>query len=246
MRNTLAISQFFQDMSVIANVAGHPNRKQFDIMRPGGRSLDVCLVGDMSGLPVILLSTLSRHTFPSWYEEKLADGGVLAIHIWRQGQGRSDPLPKGFNLALGMADDLIAPLNHLEIKTCPLICWEGSTVDALRMSHHTEGHISKIMCFSSFLPLRLRNPKLTLTPWATAMSEAAKMSPKVLRMIIIAGQKAWQAVGSRNFARSQLHASAADLHTIDLPGVSEALSDVLLGSIAQGLDENCRTMNDVF
>ncbi|WP_147436004.1 hypothetical protein [Litoreibacter meonggei] len=160
MRNTLAISQFFQDMAPIADVAGHPFRKQFDIIRPGGRSLDVTLAGDMSGLPVIILSTLCRHTYPAWYEEELANGGILAIHMWRQGHGRSDPLPNGSDIVQGMADDLIAPLDQLEIKRCPVTCFDASLVD--------------------------------------------------------------------------------------MPGVSLALEEALLGSIAQGIEENCRTLHDAF
>ncbi|MEM9343115.1 MAG: sigma factor-like helix-turn-helix DNA-binding protein [Pseudomonadota bacterium] len=133
MRNTLAISQFFQDIAPITATARHPHRKSFDIMRPGGRSLDVTLAGDMKGLPVLLLSTLSRHTFPDWYERELAKNGILAIHLWRQGQGGSDPLPAGSDLVRGMADDLLAPLDQLGIERCPMICFDASMVDGLRM-----------------------------------------------------------------------------------------------------------------
>lgn len=78
------------------------------------------------------------------------------------------------------------------------------------------------------------------------MSLAAKTSPQMLRLIIIAGNKAWQAMGSRRFARLQLGSSKADVATIDLPGVPKALEAGLLGSNAQGPDENVRTLRDAF
>ena len=246
MRNTLAISTFFQDLEPVSEVAGHPHRKRFDVMRPGGRSLDVTLSGDMRGLPVVMLSTLRIHTFPNWDEAKLADAGILVIHVWRQGHGNSDPLPIDAELARRMADDLVAPLDQLGIARCPVACFEASLVDAMRMAHHTGNRITRIMSFSSFLPLNLRRMEAIRIPWAIAMTRAAQTSPRLLRMIIIAGNKAWQAMGARRFARMQLKASPADLRTVDLPGVVECLQRALLSSISQGLDENCRTMYDAF
>lgn len=246
MRNTLAISTFFQDMAPVAEVAGHPYRKQFTILRPGGRSLDVTLAGDMHGLPVAMLSTLRLHTFPSWYEETLAEEGILAIHVWRQGRGGSDPLPIGPDLAKRMADDLIAPLDQLGVKHCPLVCCDDATVDGLRMVQYTGERISRILNFATFLPLRLRDTDRLRIPWAIAMSRAAQTSPLLLRMIIIAGNKAWQAMGARKFARMQLRKSASDLATLDLPGVADCLQSALLSSLSQGLDENCRTLYDAF
>ena len=246
MRNTLAISTFFQDIAPVSDLAGHPHRKQFDIMRPGGRSLDVTLAGDMNGFPVLWLSTLSVHTLPVWYEAMLADCGILVIHMWRQGQGRSDPVPTGVDLAKTMADDLIAPLDHLGITRCPLVCFGGSLVDGLRMTHHTGDRITKILSCGTLLPSPLQSYKLQSVPWAVAMTRAAQSSSLLMRMIIIAGNKAWQAMGSRRFARVQFAASPPDLATIDLPGMISELDSAFLGSIAQGLDENCRTLGDSF
>ena len=246
MRNTLAISTFFSDMAPVADTAGHPHRKQFDIMRPGGRSLDVTLAGDMDGLPVLMVSTLRSHTFPDWYEEELAQQGILAIHVWRPGFAGSDPLPEGQDLAEGMAADILAPLDHLGIKRCPIVCSDEAIVDTLRMARHTGDRIARILSFSTFLPLRLRREEAPQIPWAAAMTRAAKTSPLLLRMIIIAGNKAWQAMGARRFARLQLKASKADLKVIDLPGVTDALQRALLASLGQGLDQNCRTLYDAF
>lgn len=63
MRYTIAVSQFFIDLHPVTEVARHPYRKKFDMFRPGGRSVDVTLSGDLSGGLVVYIPDMTQVTF---------------------------------------------------------------------------------------------------------------------------------------------------------------------------------------
>jgi pimeloyl-ACP methyl ester carboxylesterase len=240
MRNALALSQFASQLSDLAGVARHPHRKTAQILRPGGRTLDVVLAGDMSGAPVVFLSTLTHHTSPPRVEAELQGAGLLAVHLWRPGFGRTDPPPSNAAYAETLAGDLAAVLTQLGVDRCPLVALNAATLDAVDLGARCPERISRILVLGPVLPRPYQRRETLGTPWGEAIYRTMGSNPALLRVMVRTGLRAWKVLGTRRFAAMQLAGSAADLGVLDEPEVLAELDRAMIDSNAQGVDANVR------
>ena len=240
MRNALALTQFVSQISDLTEVARHPHRKAAQILRPGGRTLDVVLAGEMTGAPLVFLSTLTHHALPPWAEARLQEAGLLAVHLWRPGFGRTDPPAADEEYLETLAGDLAAVLAQLGVERCPLVALNAATVDAVNLGRRCPERISRILVLGPVLPRPFQRRETLGTPWGEAIYRTMGANPVLLRVMVRTGLRAWKLMGTRRFSAMQLGGSAADRAVLEQPDALVEFDRAMIESNAQGVEANVR------
>lgn len=236
MRNTLAVSQFFQDVQDVSEVASHPRRKRFDMLRPGGRSIDVTLAGKMDGALVVFIADTTQWTFHAHIEEAFHNAGLCVASLCRPGYGRTDPPPRGEEYDPCLADDIKALMVQTGTERCVIWGHNTSTPFAVRSGMLLEDQVSCVFLHSAVTPAPFFDADQVGTPWVSAVMRALRGSPTMYRLMVRAGIKAWQAMGTRRIYAMQLRGNDSDVALATTPESVAEFDASIKQVMAQGLD----------
>ncbi|MEM9843412.1 MAG: alpha/beta fold hydrolase [Pseudomonadota bacterium] len=236
MRNTLAISQFFQDVEEAADTASHPRRKRFDLLRQGGRSVDVTLCGDMSGRLIVNISSTTLWTFHAHLEEAFYEAGLCVASLCRPGYGRTDPPPEGMDYDACLAEDVTALLTQTGAERCVIWGHNTSSPFAFRTASLLPETTSALIVHAIVAPLPYIESHRYRTPWASAIARALRGSPTVYHLIVRAGIKAWQAMGTRRIFALQFRNNPDDVALATSAESVAELDASIRQVMAQGLE----------
>lgn len=236
MRNTLAISQFFQDVEPVSQVASHPYRKRFDLLGAGGRGIDVTLAGDLDGRLVVFIPDTTQCTFPASIEAQFKEAGLCVASLCRPGCGRTDPPAKGQDYNASLAADIVTLRTQLGAP--PVVLWANNTMStfAVAVGGLIPDHLSRIVIQSSLVPAPLFDPSKVRSPWVAALMRAVQKSPGMYRLVIRAAIRAWKAMGTRRLFAMQLRGHEPDVEAATTAeGVAE-FDNAVRTALAQGFD----------
>lgn len=236
MRNTIAVSQFFTDIGNVADVARHPNRRRFDMLCEGGRSVDVTLTGDMRGPLVISIPDATQFLFPARVEEAFKAAGLCVAFLCRPGTGQTDPALDGQDYIDCLAEDVTALLDHLKKKKAVLLTNNMSSVFVYPLGSIIPDLISRMVITSTLVPGPQFDGSNTRSPWARALMRAVRQAPGMYKVMIHSAIKAWKAMGSRRMYLLQLKGFAPDVGKGSRPEVVEAYDAAMRSTLAQGTD----------
>lgn len=234
MRNALALAQFQTDISKVAEVARHPFRKSSGILRPGGRSVEATLAGDMQGKLIVVIPDITLSTFPAVVEQQFAAAGLCVTTLARPGYGGTDPAPKEADYTEVMAGDLKALLSQLGHETCVLVGHSTSSAYAYRLGELAADHISRVLLLCPFPPAPYLHAAESKSPWATALLHVSSRTPGLFSLMVGAGLKAWKLMGTRSFVALQLREHSADVAASRRPDVLREFEAAFEACVAQG------------
>ena len=121
LRIALSLSDFSKQFGLVADAVKHPYRRRAEILREGGRLVEVTLMGDCNGKPILTVADALNYTFSARIEKYLYDAGLYLISICGPGYGSTDPAPKGESRLNCLGDDANAILDQLGIQHCPMM-----------------------------------------------------------------------------------------------------------------------------
>lgn len=211
MRNTLAVSQFFTDVKKVADVAGHPYRKRIDLFRPGGRSVDVTLAGDLSGELVVYIPDTTQCTFQPSVEAAFRQAGLCVASLCRPGFGRTDPPTAGQDYEACLAEDIAAFQDQYGVKKSAVMAHNSSSCFGYRVGGLIPDRITRLIVVSSLVPKKFMLAGEVGSPWVAALMRTAQVSPRMHRMIVRAAIRSWKAMGSRRMFSMQFAAYKPDV-----------------------------------
>lgn len=241
MRNALAVSQFQNDIQQVAVVAKHPHRKHLNILRAGGRSVEVGLAGDLAGDLVVFVPDTTLFMFQPEIEAAFARAGLCVATVSRPGFGATDPAPEG-TFDATMAADIVAVQDQLGHSSSVLMAHSTSSGYAYRLGGLIPDRLKQIVLLSTLVPLPYLTPHLTTAPWAQALMRGAAASPRLFRLMVVAGAKAWKIMGSRRFVAMQMSANADDVSLGTSPAALEEIDAAMMACHAQGIDHGSRDL----
>lgn len=244
MRNALALAQFHSDISKVSFVAKHPFRKSSAVLRPGGRSVEVTLAGDMLGKLVVVIPDITLSTFPAVIEAQYAAAGLCVVTLARPGFGRSDPAPSDADYTQIMADDLKALLAQLGHDKCVLLGHSTSSSYAYRLGALLPDHISRILLLSPLPPAPYLHAIETGSPWAAALLHSSSRTPRIFSLMVSAGLKAWKLMGTRRFVALQLRDHPTDVKVSRRPDVVIEFESAFEACALQGPDLATMDLNE--
>ena len=211
MRNTLAVSQFFTDVKQVASVAGHPYRKRIDLFRPGGRSVDVTLAGDLNGELVVYIPDTTQCTFQPSIEAAFRQAGLCVASLCRPGFGRTDPPAEGQDYETCLAEDISAFQDQYGVKSSAVMAHNSSSCFAYRVGGLIPKRVTRVIVVSSLVPKKFMQATDVGSPWVAALMRTAQISPKMHRVIVGAAIRSWKAMGSRRMFSMQFASYKPDV-----------------------------------
>ncbi len=216
-RNALSVSQFVDKISAIAEVLRHPHRKRADILRPGGRSVEVTMAGDFSGLPVVFLANSFIYRFESKNEQILHDAGLCMFSICKPGYGDTDPPVPGDCPIETAANDIEALLDQLGHEKTVLMTTNNASPFMYKLSALLEHRLSGLVPCSAFLPPNYFDEENCLSTWVKGTTRAVRNYPSVAEFLIKAGVPAWTKMGAKRFYTVQFKAHVKTLQQLLAP-----------------------------
>lgn len=125
------------------------------LLRPGDRVLDYELVGATSGRPVLFFpGLLGGMTVTEDMHVALARHGLRLIMVWRPGLANSGMEgPLGRDSFAQYAKDIQALLDHLGIKSCPIIGHITGAMFAYAVAKYLSGRITGIVNINGIVPM---------------------------------------------------------------------------------------------
>lgn len=236
MRNAFALSQFLDEVDGIAEVATHPFRRKVDLLRPGGRSVEVVFSGDMNGDLVVFLTDITQFTFQASLEARFEAAGLCVASLCRPGKGATSPPPADLSYEDCLAGDIVALLDQMEVPSAKVLAHNLSTAIAYRMGGLIADRISQLLMLSTLVPRPFLNANKTSAPWASALMRAMDKSPTLFRMMMHAGLRAWKVLGTRRFNAIQLGGYPPDVELASAPETDKEFDAAMRMTLSQGGD----------
>ena len=236
MRSSQAMSRFADEIGGIATMMGPSTRKRFDVMRPGGRSVDVLRCGDPAGTPVIFMHGALVHSFPRDVEEVFQKAGLALYIIGRPGFGATDPAQKGGRRSEVLAGDVKAVLTQIGAPRAPFLAHSGGAPETFRAAAAGLGdHIERLVMVGALPPPRyvVRHAKSSATMTAALMF-AARSNRPLLRLLLSGRHRMYVRMGTARYLEKKFAASASDLAVVRRPGFAAEFDNAVAFISAQG------------
>jgi len=202
-RNALSVSQFVDKISAIAEVLRHPYRKRADILRPGGRSVEVTMAGDLTGAPIVFLQNPLNYRLGSVNEQILHRAGLCMLSICRPGYGDTDPAAKGDCPIQTAADDIATVLDQLGHQKTVLMTTTNTAVYMYALAPKLADRLYGLVPCSAFLPPAYFDEATCISSWTKGLSRALKQHPSMAKFFIKVGVPAWAKMGAKMFFTAQ-------------------------------------------
>lgn len=233
---TLAMVQFFQDVSLVSKVSQHPYRRRADILREHGRTSEVFLAGDLSGDLVVVVPNVTMRTFPARMERQFAKRGLCVAALCRPGYGASNPAPNHQTTAQAYAEDYTALLDHLKVDRARILAQQTGCGFAVELAADLPDRVSDVVLLSALPPKSFLNEHQRMSPLARAFLRGMQMSPKLVRYLMYLSVRAWKLGGIRRVHGRQLAGFPPDFAALDDPTIVQEFDDAMRSRFAQDLE----------
>lgn len=176
--------------------------------------------GAENGRRVLFIHGLSLgHHFSSNFERLLAENNVTLVCVERPGYGQSDP-PKDWKRGLEEWIDLYPELLHgLSLQRSPLVTQTGGVMLASAVAAHHPDLVSGICAFAAGVPITDRTRLAAYPPQVRLISRAARLSPAILRFLIMNAAHYFQTPSGRQRMIERTYANGiVDSAALKVPG----------------------------
>ncbi len=209
-----------------------------------GRRMDYLILGDQDGIP-LLYSPLDYGLvrWPAQAEAEAARRGIKIIVPVRAGYGKSTPLPRRTPYVPQLCDDLAALMDHLGVASAPMLTLGGDSHIAFQFNRLHAGRMSALIACAGVLPITRSDQYERMDKWHRFILAGARYTPHLLPFMVKAGFALAKRLGKRGFLHAVYGKSEADMATISIPEVYEALvvgSDVCLSDTHSAHDAFAR------
>jgi len=235
-RNALSISQFVDKIDDIAKILRHPHRKRVDLIRPGGRSVQVIISGDHAGKPMIYFQSMYSYAFEPRVEQMFYDAGICVLSVCRPGYGDTDPALKDSLYFETGADDICALLDQLGHQTCLLVAATIAPSAMYYMAPFMADRVAGFVQISANLPRHYMSDDDVAVPWVKGLFRASSKHPAMMAFLLKAGLRAYKAMGQARFVALQFRDDPEELVFLARPEGREKSQLALDTCTKQGYD----------
>lgn len=214
LRTVLSLSDFNKEIDKLSAVLEHPFRRPANIMRDGGRMVDVCFSGDLAGTPLLHIPTAAANRFNASIEEFLFKAGLYMITVCPPAHGKTDPPPSGSDRRQCQVEDIEAVLDMLNIEDCPVMVTSAGTYGAFDLASALPNKISQILLVAATPPGAYWLRYGTGAPWVDAVFRMDEKFSAVRKLVGNANLKALVTLGSVQYHKLQLAENKKDIETL--------------------------------
>lgn len=211
MRSAQAMAGFVNEAGRLEALTGNPNRKRLDVLRTGGRSVDVLLSGDLQGRPVIFMNGAFLRSFSPAIEKAFQDAGLCVVAVGRPGFGQSSPAPDGDDITNCVARDVRAVLNQLGVEKAPFLAHSTGVPVTLRAGPKLGRHIERLVIIGGMVPPAIMRAHAGGSlSMVSALLAAAGTSRTLLRLALSGRHRMYLRMGPARFLARQYRNCTSD------------------------------------
>ena len=218
-RNALSVSQFVDKIDEIAEVLRHPHRKRVDLMRPGGRSVEITLSGDLTGKPYVFIQSSGNYTFERKIEQVFHKAGICVLSVCQPGCGETDPPLKSISLQETMAQDICAVLDQLGHDKCILMTSNLTSPFLYKVSRHLSDRLLGMVQIAAAMSQSFCRNDDDVVAWSKGLTRAMTAYPAMADFIAKSGVSAWVKMGHKAFMKIQFRKHKALLERVLQPEI---------------------------
>ncbi len=249
LRTVLSISDFSRSIGEIIDTANHPYRRCAEILQEGGRIVEVTLMGDTTGKPVLTIANAANYTFNATIEQALHDAGLFIISLCAPGCGRTDSVPESTNRMDCIAKDAAAVLDQLNIDRCTMLAYNANSPVCYELASRIEDRFNHFIQIAAVPPNRfVHSSATTQSSWVNGILKARMAHPGMKNMLFKGAMKAWTAIGAKQFMRLQMSSNPVDCKTVlateNIVEYEHALKTATRGGVSAAAEDLALTFED--
>lgn len=238
MRELLLCLSISEQVRPIEEWASHPHRREYQILRPGGRCVDLILAGDLKGEVAMFLTVPCIHGFSPRIEAQFRKAGLCLASVARPGFGRTDPPAEGQDVATCLAEDIAAILEQLGRRKVTLIASRNSFLAALDVATARPDLVRNILSLNTQPPKPYFEQCGTDygSPVMRSAEEAAHTSDELLEYVLRTAVDGWATMGTRKYSAIAYRSEDGKDRLIDDSEQKGIFEEGINAATSQGLD----------
>lgn len=249
LRTVLSISDFSKSIGEIVDTVNHPHRRRADLLREGGRIVEVTLMGDTKGKPVLTMANASSYTFNAKIEQALYDAGLYIISLCAPGCGRTDLMPEGMSRMDCLAMDSAAVLDQLNIYRCTMMAYNSNAPVCYMVSSRLNHRFNHFIQIAACPPFRYVCAYVTTqSTRVNGILKASIAHPGMKGVLFRGCMKAWATIGAKQFMRLQMSSNPVDAgHVLSAENIREyehAVKTATQGGVSAAAEDIALTFED--
>jgi len=217
LRICLSVSDFVGKIDVITDAVNHPHRRRSEVLRKGGRRVEVTIAGDVSGDPIVSIAQLTHYTFTAEFEQYLFDAKLYIINVCPPSYGRTDPIAENASRIDHTCDDVIAVLDQLEVDSCPVLATHTNGPYVYALANSRPERINSVAQISAIGPIKFAQNSESCSSWMTGIVRACHTHGALKRIIIRGAVRSMVTLGSKQFMRIQVTSKPIDAEYVLRP-----------------------------
>jgi len=236
IRKIVLLTHFMQSIKSISRLTNYPHRKKVNLLRPGGRTVEAFLSGDVDGDVVISIPSFSTRTYAPSIEKRFAERGICMATLVRPGCGATDRALPGQNKEGVFKQDTEALLDRLGAQRAVVVAHGTACFAALKLATQLPNRVKKLVFTSVFPPLSYIRVDKKTSPIIAAIVRAHTRSPKLFRLLLHFGYQTWKLGGIMGLHASQTPRESLESHLFRDPFIREELDAAIKSLFAQSRD----------
>lgn len=248
VRTALSLSAFESELSEITEAVRHPHRRQAEILCKGGRRIELTLMGDYSGAPIVTLATATSYTFNAEVEQALYDQGLYMISICMPGCGKTDPPPPGTSRCDMRLTDVKAVLDQLEIERALMLAYHANSPLCYQMVNRMPERFYHLAHIAAPIPLGFITRINTQSSWVNGILKASVGNPAMKRLLFKGAMKALATLGAEKYLKLQLSSKPVEadiaLRPDNIRETDHAIATATRAGIADAAEDIGLTFDD--
>ena len=249
LRTVLSISDFSKSIGEIVDAVNHPHRRRAEVLREGGRIVEVTLMGDTKGKPILTIANAANYTFNATIEQALHDAGLYIVSLCAPGCGRTDAAPEGMSRMDCLSMDSAAVLDQLNVQRCTMMAYNANAPVCYIVASRNKDRFNHFIQIAACSPFRyVHSSDTTQSSWVTGILRAGTDHPAVKAMLFRGTMKAWATIGAKQFMRLQMSSNPVDSkHVLSAENLSEydhAVKTAIRGGVSAAAEDLAFTFED--
>jgi len=247
LRTALSVSDFSINIGAITNAVEHPHRRRAVILRKGGRRVELTMMGDFSGDPVLTLANITHYTFNAEIEQAFFDRQMCLISVCTPGCGQTDLTPSEMNRIDCIVEDIDAVLTQLVIEKCLMLAYNSNSALCYPVLNSMPNRFFHLAHVSAPVPIRYYRAN-TQSSWTNGILRACTSHPAMKRVLLKGAIKAMVTIGIEKFLRMQLSSQPLEskilFHSVNLREAEYTLTVTTQSGVTPATEDLAYTFED--
>ena len=248
IRTTLSLSDFESNLQELKYAIKHPYRRQIEVLSHGRRRVELTLMGDHAGVPLVTIANATNYTFNAEIEKALYDQGMCIVSICTPGCGKTDLPPEGQSRNECLAADVETVLDQLNVDSAMMLAYNANSPMCYKIVNHIPERFYHLAHVSAPVPVGFIKKIDTQSSWVNGILKAGTANPAMKALLFKGAMKALVTLGAEKYFKLQLSSNPVEADIVfkpeNLVEYDHAISVVAQSGVANAAEDIAQSFDD--